>query len=390
MTATSASRRRARDARVGDRERHERGAHVESVTRRRPGPQPGLTGSREGAARRTVGAARARPGAANSGRGDSGESGAKPRRKRCSQQDSSGKVTPRNADGTAGGEPDPPSLIAVWRRLAGVPRPPPPARRRRAPWSSGRSRPDGVRPPGGVGARPAAPASWSRSSTPASGSTTRTSRRTSGRTPARCPATASTTTATATSTTSTAWTSTTAATRPEPQRRHGHGTHVAGTIAAAANGRGVVGVASGAADDRQGARRQRRRDTGAVAEAIRYAVANGAQIINLSWAAVPRRAVATRSTRPPPRRLIVVPRATSGITSTHAFYPVVDPRAERRRRRRHRAGRRAHSCRTSPTSGGSPSGRRARRGRPLDDEPGGYEYKRERRWPRRTSPASPR
>jgi subtilisin family serine protease len=64
---------------------------------------------------------------------------------------------------------------------------------------------------------------------------------------------------------------------------YGHGTHVAGTIAAAANGKGVVGVAFRAKlmvvkvlDDRGGG------TTGAVAEGIRYAAANGARIINLS------------------------------------------------------------------------------------------------------------
>jgi subtilisin family serine protease len=64
---------------------------------------------------------------------------------------------------------------------------------------------------------------------------------------------------------------------------HGHGTHVAGIVGAAANGRGVVGVApqvklmivkvlsaSGAGT------------TGALAEGIRYAAANGARIINVS------------------------------------------------------------------------------------------------------------
>jgi subtilisin family serine protease len=63
----------------------------------------------------------------------------------------------------------------------------------------------------------------------------------------------------------------------------GHGTHVAGTIAAAANGRGVVGVAYRAKlmtvkvlDDQGGG------STGAVAEGIRYAAASGARIINLS------------------------------------------------------------------------------------------------------------
>ncbi len=63
----------------------------------------------------------------------------------------------------------------------------------------------------------------------------------------------------------------------------GHGTHVAGIIAAAQNGRGVVGVAPKAklmivkVMDAQG-----RGTTGGVAEGIRYAAANGARIINLS------------------------------------------------------------------------------------------------------------
>jgi subtilisin family serine protease len=64
---------------------------------------------------------------------------------------------------------------------------------------------------------------------------------------------------------------------------NGHGTHVAGTIAGAANGRGVVGVAFRArlmivkVLDAGGAG-----TTGGVAEGIRYAAANGARIINLS------------------------------------------------------------------------------------------------------------
>jgi subtilisin family serine protease len=64
---------------------------------------------------------------------------------------------------------------------------------------------------------------------------------------------------------------------------NGHGTHVAGIVAAAANGRGVVGVAPRAklmvvkVMDAQG-----RGTTGAVAEGIRYAAANGARVINVS------------------------------------------------------------------------------------------------------------
>jgi len=94
----------------------------------------------------------------------------------------------------------------------------------------------------------------------------------------------STTTATATSTTCTAWTC------PPPAGQdlsdgHGHGTHVAGIVAAAANRVGVVGVAPQAKlmivkvlqADGSGT-------TGAVAEGIRYAAANGARVINLSLA----------------------------------------------------------------------------------------------------------
>jgi subtilisin family serine protease len=63
----------------------------------------------------------------------------------------------------------------------------------------------------------------------------------------------------------------------------GHGTHVAGIVAAARNGRGVVGVAPKARlmivrvlDDNGGG------STGAVAEGVRYAAANGAKVVNLS------------------------------------------------------------------------------------------------------------
>jgi subtilisin family serine protease len=76
---------------------------------------------------------------------------------------------------------------------------------------------------------------------------------------------------------------TTQSTRQDLSDGLGHGTHVAGIIAAAANGRGVVGVAPRAQImtikvlDAAGSG-----TTGAVAEGIRYAAANGARIINLS------------------------------------------------------------------------------------------------------------
>jgi len=76
---------------------------------------------------------------------------------------------------------------------------------------------------------------------------------------------------------------TTVASRQDLTDGNGHGTHVAGIIAAAANGQGVVGVAPKAKImtvkvlDAQG-----QGTTGAVADGIRYAVANGARVINLS------------------------------------------------------------------------------------------------------------
>jgi subtilisin family serine protease len=78
---------------------------------------------------------------------------------------------------------------------------------------------------------------------------------------------------------------TTAAPQQDLSDGNGHGTHVAGIIAAAANGRGVVGVAPKARImtvkvlDAAG-----QGTTAGVEAGIRYAVANGARIINLSLA----------------------------------------------------------------------------------------------------------
>lgn len=75
----------------------------------------------------------------------------------------------------------------------------------------------------------------------------------------------------------------------DPDDEEGHGTHVSGTIGAAANdGRGNVGVAPGAQVmalkflDGQGAG-----NVGDAITAIDYAVANGATVINASWGGAP-------------------------------------------------------------------------------------------------------
>jgi subtilisin family serine protease len=79
---------------------------------------------------------------------------------------------------------------------------------------------------------------------------------------------------------------------------NGHGTHVAGIIGAAANRRGVVGVAFRArlmivkVLDARGAG-----TTGGVAEGIRYAAANGARIINLSLGGPTRDAALVEAVR---------------------------------------------------------------------------------------------
>jgi subtilisin family serine protease len=76
---------------------------------------------------------------------------------------------------------------------------------------------------------------------------------------------------------------TTTAAQQDLSDANGHGTHVAGIIAAAADGRGVVGVAPKAKImtvrvlNAQGAG-----TTGGLADGIRYAAANGARIVNLS------------------------------------------------------------------------------------------------------------
>ena len=165
---------------------------------------------------------------------------------------------------------------------------------------------------------------------------------------------------------------------PEPADGHGHGTHVAGIIAAAANGRGVVGVAPQAkimtvqvlADDGRGT-------TGAVAEGIRYAAANGARVINVSL----------QGNDPDPRlndavaaagaanALVVSRPATTRATSTAAVLSGGDPGPEPDRRRRHRARRRPRSGHLLELRPPDRPPRRARRPILSTTNDGGYGHK---------------
>jgi subtilisin family serine protease len=109
----------------------------------------------------------------------------------------------------------------------------------------------------------------------------------------------------------------------------GHGTHVAGIIAAAKNGRGVVGVAPEARImtvkvlDAHGSG-----NMGAVADGIDYAAANGARIINLSlggpfrdkWLAAAVKTAAAANV------LIIASAGNEGISiDKQPFYPASFP-----------------------------------------------------------------
>ena len=137
----------------------------------------------------------------------------------------------------------------------------------------------------------------------------------------------------------------------------GHGTHVAGTIAAAANGRGVVGVAFRAklmtvkVLDDGGAG-----TTGAVAEGIRYAAANGARIINLSLESStddPRMRAAVEAAAAA-NALVVSGAATAAPTSTASRVTRSRSRPRTSSASPRPSPRRAARCRTSPTTAGSP------------------------------------
>ena len=134
----------------------------------------------------------------------------------------------------------------------------------------------------------------------------------------------------------------------------GHGTHVSGTIAAAANGKGVVGVAFRAKImtvkvlDDTGAG-----TTGALAEGIRYAAANGARVINLSLESTtddPRMRAAVQAAADGQRADRRLRRQQRAQRRPQAGVPGLDPGVERRRRRRHGARRRPRRCLTSPTT----------------------------------------
>ena len=112
---------------------------------------------------------------------------------------------------------------------------------------------------------------------------------------------------------------------------YGHGTHVAGIVAAAKNARGVVGVAPRArlmivkVLDAKGAG-----TTGAVAEGIRYAAANGARVINLSLSGPERdpRLVAAVQAANEANALLVTSAGNDGVDiDAKPAYPAALPAA---------------------------------------------------------------
>ncbi len=114
-----------------------------------------------------------------------------------------------------------------------------------------------------------------------------------------------------------------------PDDRNGHGTHVAGTIAAARDGRGVVGVAFKAklmtirVLDRNGLG-----TTEAVAAGVRYAASNGARIINMSLnGPAPSQALTAAVNAACSANVLLVVSAGNGGSNvdTTASYPVSIP-----------------------------------------------------------------
>lgn len=113
----------------------------------------------------------------------------------------------------------------------------------------------------------------------------------------------------------------------EPDDEHGHGTHVAGTIAQSTNnGVGVAGVAPGAAImpirvlDRNGAG-----SWGGVAAGIRWAADNGAHVINMSLGGpIPSRAIA-RAIEHAHKKGVVVVAAAGNASRARVDYPAMYP-----------------------------------------------------------------
>ena len=109
---------------------------------------------------------------------------------------------------------------------------------------------------------------------------------------------------------------------------HGHGTHVAGIVAAARNGIGVAGVAPDArilpvkvlSDSGSGT-------TTGVANGIVWAVGNGADVINLSLAGAASPSVSTAIAYAVSRDVVVVAAAGNGGLNGVTYWPGADPNA---------------------------------------------------------------
>ncbi len=175
---------------------------------------------------------------------------------------------------------------------------------------------------------------------------------------------------------------------------NGHGTHVAGIIAGAANGRGVVGVAFRArlmivkVLDARGAG-----TTGAVADGIKYAAANGARVINLSLGGPTRDPWVTEAVKAAADANVLLVCSAGNLgqnVDQKPSYPVALPARNIIGVAATEPERGPRASASSPTSAAtrSPSPRRASTCSPPPATAAGSS-RAAPRWRRRTPPASP-
>jgi subtilisin family serine protease len=105
----------------------------------------------------------------------------------------------------------------------------------------------------------------------------------------------------------------------------GHGTHIAGIVAAAANGKGIVGVAPSAVI--MAVKIRPNATTSVAASGIMYAVNAGAQVINVSWGTGYRSLVVEEALRIARQNGVFVAIAAGNSGDNSRLYPAADDSA---------------------------------------------------------------